>query len=189
MKSLPFNLPNAIVEIEIFADSIYYVLYGSHDAMNNFKSIINDYYAKNNIDKKYIVAKLNHPVATLCDSQRESYNKKNKVNHNFNFNKNLEFIQCLVYAECANKEAKDMYTLICLEKIDNTIEFNYPQITLVEDSDPEEVIYKVLKKIDYKIARCVKKNIKLVDIVGDNDEILVYACKLTDNLIKQKLFA
>ena len=109
---IPFlnNLPNALIEVEIFADTVYYILYGKFDEINNYKNAANEYFQKNNIDKKYIVAKLNLPVTHLLEDQ-EKENKKS-----LDLGKSLESIQCMVYAECNNREGKNMFTLMAIEK-------------------------------------------------------------------------
>ncbi len=188
MKNNPFNFPGTIVEIEIFADTIYYIIYGKYKTINKFKDILNNFYNNNNINKKVIIAKLNLPVAKLCDTQNKSYNKKNNSNIEFKFNNNLEPIQCMVYADCNNKDAKNMYTLLCLEKNDiNEYHLKYPSVELSDNFDPEELIYKELKKIAPIYAKYIKKNIKLLDIAGDDNEILVYSCKILEANINKEL--
>ena len=189
MKNSPFNLPGTIVEIEIFADTIYYIIYGKYKIINKFRDLINEYSEKNNLDKKYITAKLNLPIARLCDNQQESHNQKSDIKSNFEFDDNLESIQCMVYADCNNKEAKDMYTILCLDKNKekNIYELKYPFIELTDDFDPEEIIYKELKKISQPHAKYVRKNLKLVDIAGKQDEILVYSCKLLDSMLNKEI--
>jgi hypothetical protein len=189
MKTNPFNLPGTILEIEIFADTIYYILYGKYKTITKLKDLLNDHSDKNNLNKKYIISKLNLPVARLCDNQQESFNLKSETKFNFEFNNNLESIQCMVYADCNNKEAKDMYTVLCLDKNmeKNVYELKYPFIELNEDFDPEEIIYKEFKKVSYPHAKYLKKNLKLVDIAGDNDEILVYSCKILDSPLNKEI--
>ncbi len=182
MKNFPFNFPGTIIEIEIFADVLYCIIYGKYAIIHKFKDILNEYVEKHNIDRKYIVAKLNFPVAKLCDIEEKSHKTKNMT-----FHKSLETIQCLVYADCTNKDAKNMYALLCLEKntTTNSYELKYPSLELNDNFDPEEIIYKELKKVSPIYAKYIRKNLKLVDIAGDEDEILVYACKLLDNVNKE----
>jgi hypothetical protein len=189
MKNAPFNFPGTIVEIEIFADTIYYIIYGKYKTMLKFKDIMNEFCEKNKIDKKYIISKLNLPVAKLCDTQQENHNKLNKSNDNFKFDTNLESIQCMVYADCSNKDAKDMYTLLCLERNSEKDSYNirYPSIELNENFEPEDMIYKELKKVSPAYAKYIKKNLKLIDIAGENDEILVYNCKFLDAGINKEI--
>jgi hypothetical protein len=184
MKNFPFNFPGTIVEIEIFADVLYYIIYGKYSIIQKFKDILNEHSEKNNIDKKYIIAKLNLPVAKLCDMQEKVVKTKNMV-----FHKSLETIQCLVYADCTNKDAKNMYALLCLEKnpTTNSYELKYPSLDLDDNFDPEEIIYKELKKVSPYYAKYIKRNLKLVDIAGDEDEILVYSCKIVEPIIKTQI--
>ena len=186
MKKSPFNLPSTIVEIEIFVDTIYYILYGNYKIMSNIKDILNDYCEKNKLNKKYVISKLNMPVARLCDIEQESFNQNSETKYNFEFNNSLESIQCIVYANCNNKEAKNMYTILCLDKNPdkNSYDLKYPYIDLNEDFDPEEIIYKEFKKISQIYAKYIKKNLKLIDIAGNNDEILIYSCNIVDNIFK-----
>jgi len=189
MKNMPFNFPGTIVEIEIFADTIYCIYYGKYKTVTKFRDILNEYCEKNSIDKKYIITKLNLPVARFCESQQDLFNKKNNTNFVFNFNKSLESIQCMVYAECNNKDAKDMYTLLCLEKnkdFDN-YDIKYPSIDLCDNYDPEEIIYREIKKISPAYAKYIRKNVKLVDIAGEEDEILVYSCRFLDASLNKEL--
>lgn len=181
---IPFldNLPNALIEVEIFADTVYYILYGKYDEINNFKNIANEYFQKNNINKKYIVAKLNLPVINIQDEQE----KENKTK--FDLGKSLESIQCMVYAECNNREAKNMFTLLSIEKDDESNKYviKYPTITISDKLEPEESIYKEIKKINNMFAQKIKDNVNLLDIAGEEDEILVYSIKVP-NVTKKKI--
>lgn len=175
MKNLPiFNLPDSILEIEIFADFIYCIFYGNLNIMTDFKNILNKHMEINKINKKYIIAKLNFPIAKIDD-----LDEFNKIN--LDYDNSLELIQCIVYANCNNKDAKNMYALLCLENNENetSINLKYPNFELKNNSDPEELLYKEMKKLSQLYAKQIKKNIKLLDIVGDNNEILVYSCKLS----------
>jgi hypothetical protein len=189
MKNSPFNLPGTIVEIEIFADIIYYIVYGKYKTMLKFKDMLNEHSEKNKLEKKYIISKLNLPVAKLCDSQQEQFNSVNKSNTKFGFNNSLESIQCIVYADCNNKDAKDMYTVLCLDKNTDTNEYiiKYPFINLSETIDPEDAVYKEIKKISPGYAKYIRKNLKLIDIAGDSDEILVYSCRFLDSGINKEI--
>lgn len=129
------------------------------------------------------------PVARLCDNQQELFNRNSNTKYNFEFNNSLESIQCIVYANCNNREAKNMYTVICLDKNleKNTYELKYPYIDLNDDFDPEEIIYKEFKKISPMYAKYIKNHLKLVDIAGQNDEILVYSCNIVDNIFRNNV--
>ena len=85
MKRSPFNLPSTIVVIEIFVDTIYYILYGNSTIMTNIKDMLNEYCEKNKINKKYIISKLNMPVARLCDIEQELFNQNSDTKYNFSF--------------------------------------------------------------------------------------------------------
>ncbi len=47
--------------------------------------------------------------------------------------------------------------------------------------------YKELKKVSPAYAKYIKKNLKLIDIAGENDEILVYNCKFLDAGINKEI--
>ena len=181
---IPFlnNLPNALIEVEIFADTVYYILYGKFDEINNFKNVANEYFQKNNINKKYIVAKLNLPVTNLLDEQE----RENKMS--LDLGKSLESIQCMVYAECNNREAKNMFTLLSIEKDEelNKNIIKYPTIAISDKLEPEDSIYKEIKKINNLFAKKIKDNISLLDIAGEEDEILVYSIKVP-HVTKKKI--
>jgi hypothetical protein len=197
MKNSPFNLPGNIMaeignflEIEVYADTINCIIYGKYKLVHEFADILNDFCKKYNLNKKYLVSKLNLPIAKFCDIQQNDFNKKNNSKFKFKFNNSLESIQCIAYADCNSKDAKEMYTILCLEKNDeNNFELKYPNIEIKEEEekDPEDILYKELKKISYPHAKFIRKNMKLIDIAGENDEILVYTCKLNDSGINKEI--
>ena len=56
--------------------------------MSNIKDILNEYCEKNKLNKKYIISKLNMPVARLCDNQQELFNRNSNTKYNSHITKN-----------------------------------------------------------------------------------------------------
>jgi hypothetical protein len=181
------KIEESIINIEFNVDLIYYILYGSYNTIKNLTDKLNEYSINNKINKKYFISKLNLPIAQVSDD-KETILKKYYININLNYNNYLELIQCLVYADYTNKDAIKMYTIYCLEyNLDKTIyELKYPFIEISEQYYPEDIIYKQLKDISKLYASYIKNNLKLIDIIGNNNEIIVYSCKLIDNIYNKK---
>lgn len=154
MKNFPFDFPKTIMEIEIFANTIYYCIIGSFEKITEMKNLFD----KQNTGKKYIVSKLNYPINNL-------------TNDDYVMVPYIEYAQCALYSQFDNKDAKKMYILVCID--DEKNQLSYFSIELKNEIDPEDMIFNELKK--YKSSTFNKKNIKLVDIIGNNDDILLYS--------------
>ncbi len=152
---------NEIPIIEVVADAIYLVVLGNKKIMNSFVEKIN------NNKTKYMVFKIDIPIAIKCKELHEL------LNTNVTLGTDVEIAQCYTYAE--GYENKN-YMLMCMENNNNNIILTFPKIKLNENDDPEETIYNWLKK--KKVSKSVKKTIKPITLVGEHDEILVFAVKL-----------
>ncbi len=178
------NLKMISAVIEIYAESIYFVIYGKYAELIDIRSDINRYYEANNLNKKMLILKMNSPVINICDNK---YDMSGNICNNDNgfeivLNTSLESVQCSVYAGCGVKDAKSMYVLMTIEKKDNRFVLSYPEFELTDDIYPEELIYREFKKICPKYAKHIKRNTHLMDIAGDEDDILVYACKISNEI-------
>ncbi len=152
---------NEIPIIEVVADAIYLVVLGNKKIMNSFVEKIN------NNKTKYMVFKIDIPIAIKCKELHEL------LNTNVTLGTDVEIAQCYTYAE--GYENKN-YMLMCMENNNNNMILTFPKIKLNENDDPEETIYNWLKK--KKVSKSVKKTIKPITLVGEHDEILVFAVKL-----------
>ncbi len=195
----PIKIPGlgaltSIIEFDVSADKVFYVVCGLNKDIILFKDIFNDYYNKNNINKKMLVSKLNYPILNFLEKQQLNNNIK------LNVAPYLEKVQCLAYGDINHREAKHIYTLICLEKqSENNYLVTYPNIKLNKNDDVEKVIANEFKKIfninnknnkekehdlQYKINQnlfnIVKSNINLVDLTGDDDDILIYNINISN---------
>ncbi len=147
-----FDFPKTIMEIEIFANTIYYCIIGTFDKVNEIKKIFD---TQNNPNKKYIVSKLNYPIINL-------------LNDDYSLNTYIEYAQCSLYAKY---DSNNMYSLICEDTENNKL--GYFMIDLKNEIDPEDMIINELKIL--KSLKLNKKNIKLIDIIGIKDDILLYS--------------
>lgn len=158
------------VEIEIYADNIYYIIYGPNLIIEKIADIYNKYYLEKKQNKKILILKLNYPIINLLDN----------LNEDVQYNEIHDIIQPLIYAECPDKIAKNMYTYIIYDN--ETNEISFPQLDIIENKDIEEIIYINIKDVNIPLAKYIKKNIKLVNFIGDNKESIIYKCKLSDTL-------
>lgn len=172
------------IEIEIFASNVYYTVFGELKEIKKFKNTANKYFEQNKISRKFIVSKINYPLAQV----HEIISKKDKDNK-YVLGEYVEPIQCTIYANCPPKTAKNMYCVLCIEEIEDgkKRKLSFPSINLEKSKkSPNSVILKEIKKMVPEYASIAKKSIKLLDIAGDNEDILVYTIHLDATEDKSK---
>ncbi|ARF08846.1 hypothetical protein Catovirus_1_896 [Catovirus CTV1] len=165
-----------IIEIEISAEKLYYTIIGQKSDMINLLESINK---KNKLsDTTFIISRLIVPLANIIDN----YSDKTII-----LPPEAEQIQCCVLCDCDIKEEKEVYTLLCLTKHDTEFILNFPEIDLKEDFEPEKIIMDDIKKNFTIVPTPIKNTLKLIDITGNDSDILVYVAR-TSNKNKLNIY-
>jgi hypothetical protein len=168
---------NNIVEIEITADKLCYTIIGTKQELQLF---INSMIKQEN-NKIYIIAKLIVPVSNIADE--ESINR----NIIINVNKDVEYIQCSIMCDCKLSEEKKIYSLMYIEKdkLTNSYYLKYPEIELNNGNDPEKIIIHTINNLfdspHQPLLHMIEKNLKLIDITGKNEDVLIYSTRISIN--------
>lgn len=158
-------MDNQITIIEITADSIYFIIVGDKDSINDLVLSFNNNIADN---LKFVSVKIDIPIASKCN---ELFKESNKC---VELDIGIETAQCYTYADGYDNKN---YMMVFLETINDKIIMSYPKIPLSEDGDAEQTIFNWLKKKIGKVPKSIKKSIKPITLVGANDEILVFSAK------------
>ena len=131
--------------------------------------LINEF-SKKNYDNniKYIAVKISEPVA----------DKLYEINKNEEYiiDDGIESAQCYTYAEGYDK---NLYMIMSIKKQGNINMLGYPKFEISEeDDDPEDIVLNWIKSNTNKIPNGIKKNIKLITVVGIDSNILVVSTKI-----------
>lgn len=163
------NAPQNIIEIEISAEKVYYTIIGRE---NDMDILLQDIKEKNRTNTIYFISKLIIPLANLLD---------NFIDKNVILSNDCEMVQCSVLCDCGVKEEKEVYTLLCLKEENDIYYLKFPEIDLKEDLEPEKSIIEDINTIVSTIPNPVKNSLRLIDITGNDSDILVYIARLADN--------
>lgn len=169
--NLPFGAINTIMEIEISAEKLYYSVIGKKKEMEDMMNTIT---SSKNKDKIYFISKLLIPLANVAELQMQ----ERKID--IVLAENIEHVQCSLLCDCKGREDKQMYTLLCLEKEkENTYILKFPEIELKENIEPEQSIIRDINKIMITIPKPIKDTLRLIDITGLDEDILVYSARIS----------
>ena len=165
--------------IEIVADYIYFVITGTKNEINSYCKLL----GLKCPTKKFISMRIDIPIAFYC----EKMEKKGNI---INIESGTESAQSYAFAQQSyiikNKSDKlntnntntnnngRSHMLMIIE--DNRLMF--PKLDLLDDDDPEEVVFKWLTQMNGDIPKMIKQTIKPISLVGFNEDILVYTAKL-----------
>jgi hypothetical protein len=179
-SGLHLDLPFINIEIEVSADKLYYIIYGSYNDMQNLKNNINNYLSSIKSKNFFTINKLNYPIARLAEDL-EKLNKKK-----FTLGNSVETAQCVVCADVKQSKLTDLFSLVLIEN--NKI--FYPYIILDKNCEPEKMIYLELKKLSNNNIPNYSffvNNLKLVDIIDDSadNEFIVFSSRF--NLDKKQI--
>ena len=175
------NTDNQVTVIEITADYLYLVIIGDKSSI---EYLINEIKKYNTSDiEQYIAVKINNPSANKCCELTKSLNKYIDID-SIDINKiktviiddGVETAQCYTYAEGYNNQS---YMLMTLIENDNNYILGYPKFELGDEEDPEIIVEEWFKKKIKKFPKDIKKNMKLITVVGTNTNILVIATKIS----------
>jgi hypothetical protein len=168
----------------IKADTLYFIVAGEKNIIDNLANIINNY---NNSNKKiffekYISTKISIPIACKSielmkqinnidnDDMLNSYTQKPIL-----IEDGIEFAQGHIYAE---GYTDNHYILQVLTDNDDHCLLGFVKFMLCEDIDPEKIIEDWFKKYLGKIPNGIKKNTKLVTVTGAKSNILVITTEI-----------
>lgn len=169
---------NNIIEIEITAERLCFAILGDESDIKYFIDNISPKYKKNRL---IIANRLLIPIINIAEEEM----KKNNIL--IDVSKEIEHIQCSIICDCNHKEEKTIWSFLLLEKIDNNYILKYPEIDLIDNIEPEKAILQYVKNM--LSENIIKHNIdstklKLIDIAGKNEDILVYSLRI-NKLIKK----
>ena len=174
------NVDNQVTIIEITADYLCLVVLG--DKMS-IEELIEDIKSTNQSDPtQYIAVKIDNPIANKLNELTTSCNINKKYIKNILIDEGIESAQCYTYAEGYNSQS---YMLMCIYEENNQYFMGYPKFELGEEEDPEIIIEGWFKKKIKKVPNGIKKNMKLITVVGTQTNILVIATKIKNKKKKQ----
>ena len=160
--------------IEIVADYIYFVITGTKNEINSYCKLL----GLKCPTKKFISMRIDIPIAFYC----EKMEKKGNIIH---IESGTESAQSYAFAQesyiIKNKSDKVNTNNIGRSHMLMIIEDNrlmFPKLDLLDDDDPEEVVFKWLTQMNGNIPKMIKQTIKPISLVGFNEDILVYTAKL-----------
>lgn len=154
--------------IEIAADIIYFVLVGDKIEIDN---LVEKFNAKNKDSTiKYVSARLGVPTSIACEKLQKILNKKLEIDTA------IESAQCFTYAEGFNKRT---YMLMILSENDKRFTLGFPTMELSDEIDPEDIIINWIKKRCGTLPRGIRRSIRPISLVGNDEDIIVYVAKLS----------
>lgn len=166
------NTDNQVTIIEISADYLYLVVLGDKMTIDD---VIEDIKLANPADStQYIAVRIDNPIANKC-IELETLNSDNKKPKNIILDEGVETAQCYTYAEGYHCQS---YMLMTVNENDNSYVLGYPKFELGDEEDPEIIIEGWFKKRVKRLPGGIKKNMKLITVVGPQTNILVIATKI-----------
>lgn len=157
---------NQMAVIEITADYLCFVVLGDKKTIDN---IVDDMPSDNIV--KYISVKIDCPSAKKChEIALELNNGKDII-----IDDGVETAQCYTYAEGYDNQ---LYMLMCITEHNDYYTLSYPKFELGDEEDPEILIEDWFRKQIGRIPHGLKKNMKLITVVGTDTNILVVATRI-----------
>lgn len=178
------NIDNQVTIIEITADYLCLVVLGEK---NTIDELILSIKKHNPTDiAQYLAVKIDNPSANKCNEIMQGLEKNLNLNNNLQMNvfvdDGVESAQCYTYAEGYSNK---MYMLMTLIEQNNDYVLGYPKFELGDEEDPEELVEEWFKKKIKRVPKGVRRNTKLVTVVGSNTNILVLATKINNKKKKE----
>jgi hypothetical protein len=174
---LDFGINGGIIEIEISAEKLYYTIIGQEHEMKALLQNINK-----STGSLYFISKLTLPLAIVAEKE----SKLLKIN--IELGSSIEQVQCSILCECKNREERQLYTLLCIVhdiEADRYI-LKFPEIELKENIEPEKTILNDMQKFLKVTPKILKDTLRLVDITGADDDILVYCARTSKQVYINK---
>lgn len=174
------NIDNQVTIIEITADYLCLVVLGDKMTIDE---LIEDIKLANPTDStQYIAVKIDHPTANKCMELSDFLNCNKNQTKNIILDDGVETAQCYTYAEGYHCQT---YMLMNISEEDTKYILGYPKFELGDEEDPEIIIEGWFKKKVKRLPSGIKKNMKLITVVGAETNILVIATKIKNKKKKQ----
>lgn len=124
---------------------------------------------------QYIAIKIDNPIANKCFELEKTLNTTQDKYKNVVLDDGVETAQCYTYAEGYHSQS---YMLMTINEDENKYILGFPKFELGDEEDPEIIIEGWFKKRVKKLPSGIKKNMKLIAVVGPQTNILVIATKI-----------
>jgi hypothetical protein len=155
----------------ITADFMYLVIIAD---INKMKNIVDRMNSRSKSDKIYISIYIDYPCANINKNKIYELYDKDVSNLYIKFAEGVESAQTLTFAEGYNKS---YHILLEIEKTTSNICIQYPKLHLEDENEPEKIISKWIR--ENNLGNLMDKLIiRPVNIVGSNNEILVFAARV-----------
>ncbi len=175
------NVDNQVTIIEITADYLCLIVLGDKTTIED---LIEDVKLANPSDfVQYIAVKIDNPIANKCFELGEILNRDKKKIKTVCLDDGVETAQCYTYAEGYHSQS---YMLMTVHEDDTKYILGFPKFELGDEEDPEIIIEGWFKKRVKRLPSGIKKNMKLITVVGPQTNILVIATKIKNKKKKQK---
>ncbi len=182
------NVDDQVTIIEITADYLFLIILGYKSSID---MMISDLKKNDSSDAtQYFSVKIDNPSANKCYEIMKTINQNADIDienidpNALDYHKiksvivddGVESAQCYTYAEGYNNQS---YMLMTMSEQDGKYVLGYPKFELIDEEDPEIIVENWLKKRIKKIPAGIRKNMKLITVVGKDANILVMATKIT----------
>lgn len=175
------NGDNQVTIIEITADYLCLIVLG--DKMT-IEDLIEDVKLANPDNlTQYIAVKIDNPIANKCFELEGILNNGKETFKNISLDDGVETAQCYTYAEGYHSQS---YMLMNVYEDDTKYVLGFPKFELGDEEDPEIIIEGWFKKRVKRLPSGIKKNMKLITVVGPQTNILVIATKIKNKKKKQR---
>ncbi len=182
------SIDNQVTVIEITADYLCLVVLGDKTSIENLIYDMKSTYSSEKSNLKdniqYIAVKIDYPSANKCHELTKILNNNIDLEEgditkikNVVIDDGVETAQCYTYAEGYRSQ---LYMLMSVTEQDDTYVLGYPKFELNDEEDPEVLVEEWFKKKIKKLPMGLKKNMKLITVVGANTNILVIATKINN---------
>jgi len=168
----------------ITADYMYLVIIANTDKLEDILCELN-FRLSNNRRCKYMSICIDFPVACInyteiYDMFREYYPDKLRsilIDKCIKFGEGVEPAQTLTFAEGYNKS---YHILLEIEDTDTDIFVRFPKLNLEDETEPEKLISSWVNanNLEYVMDKLI---IRPVNIVGSDNEILVFAARIPES--------
>lgn len=153
--------------IELTPEKIYYTIIGKYGHMTKLIDKINKVNKKKNVT--YFISKLIVPIDFII----EKFDDKEIEIVSY-----TELMQCILLSNCRKKDEELVYVLLCLVEREGIYYLQFPEISIIKNTDPEKDILYDIENISGNIPKSIRKNLNMVDIIGNRSEILLYSSLL-----------
>ena len=174
------NVDNQVRIIEITAD--YLCLIVLSDKMTIDDLIDDIKVVSQNDSTHYVAVKIDNPIANKCFELSEILNKDKQKIKTVVLDDGIETAQCYTYAEGYHNQS---YMLMNVQEDDSKYILGFPKFELGDEEDPEIIVEGWFKKRVNRLPSGIKKNMKLITVVGPQTNILVIATKIKNKKKKQ----